>query len=97
MADLRFDQAIQGGSWLGRERDGDAGAFCWIGGTRRAWVEMVPDRRAETLVVEIPHVVAQEVLATLRISVDGEPVEHSLAEADGVVVATAPLPRSRLR
>lgn len=95
-ADLRFDQAIPGGGWMNREWSDDGSAFCWMGNTRRAWVEMAAEGRQRSLIVEIPHAVDDEVLTGLRLSVDGRTVPHALAEADGAVVATAPLPRRRL-
>jgi hypothetical protein len=57
---------------------------------------MAAEARQRSLVVEILHAVDDEVLTGLRLSVDGRTVQHALAEADGAVVATAPLPRRRL-
>jgi hypothetical protein len=90
--DLRFDQAMLGGGWMNRERAEDGSTFCWIGDTRRAWLEMTAESEAGSLIIEIPHVIDQEVLGGLRISVGGRAVPHTLAESDGVVVASAPVP-----
>lgn len=92
--DLRFDQAMLGGGWMNRERAEDGSTFCWIGDTRRAWLEMTAETGAGSLIIEIPHVIDQEVLGGLRISVEGRAVPHTLAESDGVVVASAPVPQS---
>lgn len=94
--DLHFDQAIRGGGWVGREAMVDEPAFCWMGHAKTAWVELAGDRRADSVVVEIAHVLDQAILETLEISVDGTTVPHVLAEADGAVVATAPLKRRLL-
>lgn len=93
--DLHFDQAILGGGWVGREHMRDESPFCWMGDTKTAWVELVDDRRADSVVVEIAHVLDQAILETLEISVEGRTVPHVLAESDGAVVATAPLKRRR--
>lgn len=97
MTDLHFGDAIPGGGWVARERVDGGESFSWLGDTRRAWVELVPAADADRLVVEIPHVLDQRILEGLRISLDGKLVEHSLRPADGVIVASAPLPRSRFR
>jgi hypothetical protein len=94
--DLRFHQAILGGGWMRREPNEDGTAFCWIGDTRRAWVDMVAGRQADTLLVEITHALDEEVLRSLCLSVDGRVVPHTLAEEGGTLVATAPLPRRLL-
>ena len=96
VGDLRFDQPIPGGGWLGREQADDRTCFCWIGDTRRAWVDVAVPRRSSTLTIEMPHVVSPEILEGLRISVDGRDVHHAITEAGGVPVATAPLPRRLL-
>jgi hypothetical protein len=97
VSDLCFDGAITGGGWMGREQSGDRPAFCWIGHTRAAWVDLAGDRAADSLLVEMEHVIDPAVLQGLRISVDGETVPHELREADRSVVAIAPLKRRRLR
>jgi hypothetical protein len=97
VSDLSFDQPIAGGGWMNRERAEDGDTFCWIGDTRRAWAEMIAGRRAKQLVIEIPHVVDQEVLKGLRVSIAGRTIPHTLSESDGVILATTPLPGSRLR
>jgi hypothetical protein len=91
VSDLSFDAPIPGAGWLRRERHEDGTTFCWIGSANRAWVDLAIDGGADSLVVEIPHAIDQPVLESLRISVDGEGVHHTLAESDGAVVATAPL------
>jgi hypothetical protein len=96
VADLRFDQAIPGSSWVARERSGEEPSFSWIGDTRAVSVELRRDSGANSLRVEIPHALDHRILDTLRISVDGDPVPLSLSDSDGVIVATAPLRRSRL-
>ena len=96
-SDLSFDQAIAGGGWMNRERDEDGSTFCWIGGTRRAWVEMVAGRRASELTIEIPHVLDQAVLEGMRVSIDDRTIPYALSEFDGVVLATAELTGRRLR
>ncbi len=55
---------------------------------RRAWVELAPDRGADSLAVEIAHVLDQAILDGLRISVDGSRLPHALMESDGAVVAS---------
>jgi hypothetical protein len=95
--DLRFDQPIPGGSWVARERVGEAPSCAWIGDTRTAWVDLARDGHANSLLIEIAHVLDQSILQGLQISVDGMTVRHELSASDGVVVATAPLPRRRLR
>ncbi len=95
VSDLGFDQAILGGGWMNREWNNGGSAFCWIGDTHAAWVDMAADRRAGSVVIEIHHAVDEEILAGLHVSIDGKRLEHTLAEADGVVVATAPLRRRR--
>jgi hypothetical protein len=95
-SDLRFEQAIAGGGWLSRERAGDEPWFCWIGDSATAWVDLEA-RGADSLVVEIPHVMDNSVLGTLRITVDGKTVPHELRESGGAVVASARLRRWRFR
>jgi hypothetical protein len=97
VSDLSFDQAIAGGGWMNRERAEDGATFCWIGDTRRAWAELVAVRRANQLVIEIPHVVDEEVLTGLRVSIDGRIVPHDLSESGEVVLASAPFTKRRLR
>jgi hypothetical protein len=96
VSDLPFDQAILGGGWMNREPAEDGNTFCWVGSTRRAWVEMVVERGAGRLDIEIPHVLSQEILAGLRVAIDDRVIRHTLAESDGILVATVPL-RRRLR
>jgi hypothetical protein len=91
--DLRFDGPIPGGGWLARERLGEAPGFCWISDSRRGFVDLASDQAADSLVVEIPHVLDPEILQSLRISVDGTTVRHDLSEREGATVATAPLGR----
>jgi hypothetical protein len=91
--DLRFGDAIRGAGWVGRELIGDDPAFCWMGDANRAWVDLATDRRANSVVIEFPHVLDQAILESLRISVDGRTVPHQLAEANGAVTATARLRR----
>jgi hypothetical protein len=91
--DQRFDGQIPGGGWLAREPE-EGPSFCWIGDTRRAWVDLASDQAADSLVVEIAHVLDPEILRSLRISMDGATVRHDLVERDGAVVATAPLGRA---
>jgi hypothetical protein len=97
VSDLPFDQPILGGGWMNREPAEDGSTFCWMGSTRRAWVEMVAARGADRLEIEIPHVLSQEVLHGLRVAIDHRVVPHTLAESDGVVIATVPLRRRHLR
>jgi hypothetical protein len=94
--DLRFDQSIPGGGWIAREGARGEPSLAWIGDTRTAWVDMA-GRGADSLHVEIAHSVDQSILESLRISVDGNPVPHALSASDGVVVASAELPRRRFR
>lgn len=94
--DLYFDQPIPGGGWIAREGAGDEPSLAWIGDTRAAWVDMA-GRGADSLRVEIAHSVDQSILESLRISVDGTPVPHTLGTSNGVVVASAKLRRRRLR
>jgi hypothetical protein len=82
---------------MNREPAEDGSTFCWMGSTRRAWVEMVTARGAGHLEIEISHVLSQEVLQGLRIAIDDRVVPHTLAESDGVVIAIVPLRRRRLR
>jgi hypothetical protein len=96
VSDLRFSKAIPGGGWLGRESLGDRPCFSWIGSTRSAWVELAVDRRADSLVVEIPHVLDQQILESLRISVNERPARHQLAGSNGIVIARARLERHHL-
>jgi hypothetical protein len=96
VGDLRFDQAIRGRSWVAREGAPEEPSFAWIGDTRAASVELKRGRGAGSLRVEIAHALDHRILDNLRISVDGEAVPHSLSASDGVVVASAPLRRSRL-
>lgn len=91
--DLSFYAAIPGGGWLTRESHDGSPSFCWIGSANRAWLELHRPRGASSLVLEVAHAMDPEILAGLRISVDGRPVEHELAEADGAVIATARLKR----
>jgi hypothetical protein len=93
--DLPFDQPILGGGWMRRERGADGTSFCWIGDTRRAWVDMGAGGRVGSVRIEIAHAIDEEVLRSLVISVDGRPVPHTLADEGGALVATAPLPRRR--
>jgi hypothetical protein len=97
VADLPFDRAIPGGGWMNREIAEDGSTFCWMGSTRRAWVEMVAERGAARLEIEMPHVLSQSVLQGLRVAIAGRTMPHTLAESDGPVVATVPLRRRRLR
>jgi Sulfotransferase family len=99
VSDLHFDEAIQGGGWVGRELTGNEPAVCWIGHTNTAWADLASDRAASAVVVEIAHVLDQAILGSLRISVNGRRMPHHLEQANGVVVAIAPLPwlRRRLR
>ncbi len=96
VSDLRFDQAVPGAGWLNRERAEDGTAFCWIGSTRRAWVDVSAPRRPSVVSIEIPHLVDPEILDGLRISIDGGVVPHTIAETDGIPVAAARLPRRLL-
>jgi hypothetical protein len=96
VSDLPFDQAILGGGWMNREPADDGSTFCWIGSTRRAWVEMIVERGMGSLDIEIPHALDQEVLEGLRVAIDDRVIPHTLAESGGGVVATVPL-RHRLR
>jgi hypothetical protein len=95
--DLRFDQAIPGAGWVARERVGEEPSFAWIGDSRAASVELVSRGAADSLRVEISHVLDRSILESLRISVDGAVVPHALSSMDGVVVATAPLTPRRWR
>jgi hypothetical protein len=95
VSDLRFDGAISGGGWMGREQTGDEPAFCWIGDTGLAWVDLAGDRAADSLLVELAHVIHPAVLEGLKLSVNGETVPHELSEADRSVVAIAPVKRRR--
>jgi hypothetical protein len=95
VGDVRFEGPIRGGGWVGREQMSDGSSFCWMGDTRRAWVELARDR-ADSVVVEIPHALDKGILESLRISVNGTIAPHQLTERDGVVVARAALPRLRL-
>jgi hypothetical protein len=97
VSDLPFDHAILGGGWMNREPAEDGSPFCWMGSTRRAWVEMMAARGAGRLEIEIPHVLSQEVLNGLRVAIDDRVIPHTLAESDGVVIATVSLPRHRFR
>jgi len=93
VSDLRFGEAIQGAGWIGRERTGDGPYFCWIGHTASARVDLAGDGTADRVVVEIAHAVDPAILQTLRITVDGNAVQHTLMESDGAVLASAPLKR----
>ena len=86
---LRFPA---GAGWTRESHDGSP-SFCWIGSANRAWLELHRPRGASSLVLEVAHAMDPEILAGLRISVNGRPVEHELAEADGAVIATARLKR----
>jgi hypothetical protein len=93
VSDLRFDQAIPGGGWLNRESAEDGSSFCWIGSTRRAWVEVLAPRQGSILTLEIPHAIDDQVLSGLRVLVGDRVVPHAFGEDGGVLVATARLPR----
>jgi hypothetical protein len=97
VADLPFNEAIPGGGWMNRELAEDGSTFCWIGSTRRAWVEMVAERGAGRLDIEIAHALKPEILEGLRVAIDDRVIPHTLAESDGVVVATIPFRGRRLR
>jgi hypothetical protein len=97
VSDLRFDQAIRGAGWVGREPVEGRNALSWIGDTNRAWVDLASDRTADSVVIEIARALEQEILESLRISVNGRKLSHELAERDGAIVATAPLRWWRLR
>jgi hypothetical protein len=96
VGDLRFDRGIRGGGWVGREWDPDGTWFCWLGGSRSAWVELASDGRANAIVVEIAHTVDGSILEGLQLSVNGRRLEHRLESADHRIVLTGPLPRRRL-
>jgi len=96
MSEVRFDEPIPGGGWVGREQMADGSFFCWMGHSKRAWVELAPER-ADSVIVEIPHALDAEILGSLRICVNGRTAPHRLSERDGLVVASATLPRWRLR
>jgi hypothetical protein len=89
--DLCFDQPIRGSGWLGRERAGDEPCVCWIGHTATAWVDLANDPAARSLTVEVRHAIKPEALGTLRMTVDGNLVPHTLTESGGAVVVSAPV------
>lgn len=95
VSDLRFDQAIQGAGWQGRESDG-ARSFCWMGDPNRATVQLTAPPLANSAVVEIAHAVDSSVLEGLRISVEGRRLRHVLMESGDTVNAAAPMKRRRL-
>ncbi len=92
VSDLRFSEPVAGAGWWGRERVESTDWFCWIGDTRRAWVDLKPLPVSSRLVVEIEHVIEQQALDGLTIRADGEVVAHELRNQDAGLVATAPLP-----
>jgi hypothetical protein len=93
--DLSFDHPIRGSGWLGRERVGEEPYICWIGHTATAWVDLANEPAARSLTVEIRHAIDAAALRTLRITVDGKPVDHVLVESGDAVVASAPLESRR--
>jgi hypothetical protein len=80
---------------MGREQAGDGPAFCWIGHTGVAWVDLAADRAADSLRVELAHVIHPAILEGLKLSVNGEAVPYELSEGDRSVVAIAPVKRRR--
>ena len=95
VADLRFDEPVPGGGWLAREHVPGGPVFCWMGSENRGWVDLADDGAANSLRIEIPHAIAPEILQSLRVSINGDRLVYALAQADGVVAATAPLPAGR--
>ena len=94
--DLRFEEAIRGGGWLGRERVGDEPWFCWIGG-RRAWVDLRVPYGADRLVVEVAHVIDPSVAETIRLAVNGTVLTHELRSEERMLSASAPVPSGLLQ
>ena len=97
VADLRFGGAIPGGGWVGRERDPDGSWFCWLGGSRSAWVELASNGRANALEIEIAHAVDTSILEGLHLSVNGRRLEHRLEPVGRGIVLTAAASRRKLR
>jgi hypothetical protein len=93
VGDLTFGDPIRGSGWLPPERVGDEPPVRWMGSTASARVELAPGRAARSVEVEIRHAADPGLLETLRISVNGEAVPHSLAESGPAVIASAPLER----
>ena len=95
--DLPFDRPIPGGGWNGRERIGNGSSFCWIGSTRRAWVDLEPGPGDRRLLIEIAHVLKGSILEAVRINVDGVRLDHSFATDEaGVLTASAELGQRHL-
>jgi hypothetical protein len=92
VSDVRFGDAIPGGGWLGRERLEAGPSFCWIGDTRIAWLDLAAERGAGSVLVEIAHVLDPRILDTLRISINGQHVPHSLEAGNDGLIASAQLP-----
>ena len=95
VSDLRFERPIPGGGWVGRERLASSPAFCWIGHTNSAWVELARPADARLLRIEIAHVLDAEILSGLRVAIDGSVIAAQLSEEGDAVVAIAPLPPRR--
>jgi hypothetical protein len=95
-SDLSFSKPIPGGGWWGREQADGGPSFCWMGESRRAWIDLRSKAGSGRLRVEIPHVMDTAILEDLRIRVNGELVPHRLGESDGGVVASAELGGSLL-
>jgi hypothetical protein len=94
--DVRFEDAIPGGGWLGRERVSDEPWFSWIGATRHAWIDLRATEGSDLLLVEIANVVSPPILDGLHISVNGNVISHTLRSADGYLSASAHVPAGAL-
>ena len=84
-----FDQPLRGSGWQRRERAGDLGNFRWIGPGTTATLDLPIAKSAEPetdRVVEFriirTDLVAPDVLKSLSLSVNGEPIELYLLHSD---------------
>lgn len=90
-AGFAFDKPVLGAGWHLPERDGDS-CFCWTGPTRESWLDLRARAKGpHRLRCQILYSLRPEMLATLKLHVNGEAVPLSWSGDGRFVVCEGPV------